>query len=84
MLLPFATDCGRCGEKYLIYLDPARQEERLQSLAEAGIDVHESSENGLLELRTWDEAYLRGSGFDPDEMLASTWETGSTRKQVEA
>jgi hypothetical protein len=81
VLLPFATDCAQCGEKCLHYLDAARHQERLQRLAEAGIDVHESSENGRLEVRTWDNAYLRGGRFDPDEMLALIDETLSSGRR---
>jgi hypothetical protein len=81
VLLPFASDCAHRGEKCLHYLDSARHGERLERLAEAGIDVQRSSENGRLEIRTWDNAYLRGGRFDPDDMLDLIDETlGSGRR----
>lgn len=69
VLLPFAADCARCGERCLQYLDPARAQERHDRLADAGIDVDGAAETGHFELRTWDEVYLRGGQFDPDDML---------------
>lgn len=81
VLLPFASDCAHRGEKCLHYLDSARQGERLERLAEAGIDVQTNSENGQLELRTWDNAYLRGGRFDPDEMLDLIDETLSSGRR---
>jgi hypothetical protein len=69
-LLPFAADCAHCGEGCLQYVDPARERERVERLAAAGIGVGKAAARGQVELRTWDDVYLRGGRFDQDEMLA--------------
>src|SRR5260370_38558884 len=42
----------------------------LDELAAAGVDVAAVEKSGQLELRTWQEAYLRGGHFDQVAMLA--------------
>src|SRR5260370_19999265 len=42
----------------------------LDELAAAGVDVAAVEKSGQLELRTWQEAYLRGGHFDQAAMLA--------------
>src|SRR6266700_6138293 len=58
------------GEKALHVVDPELREEHLKRLAEAGIDVERAMGTGQLELRRWQDAYLRGDRFDQDAMLA--------------
>lgn len=70
VLLPFAVDCAHCSERCLQYLDPAHVQDRYERLANAGIDVARASDTGHLELRTWDDVYLRGGQFEADGMLA--------------
>jgi hypothetical protein len=70
VLLPFAADCARCGERCLHFIDPLRDRERRERLAEAGVEVSETAAGGRAELRSWDDVYLRGGRFDQDEMLA--------------
>ncbi|WJR81836.1 MEDS domain-containing protein [Bradyrhizobium sp. NP1] len=38
-------------------------------LAEAGVDVEQAERNGQLELRAWENIYLRESRFDQNAML---------------
>jgi hypothetical protein len=58
------------GEKAFHIVDPELREEHLKRLAELGIDVERAMEAGQLEVRRWQEAYLRGDHFDQDAMLA--------------
>jgi hypothetical protein len=58
------------GEKALHFVDPARREDHLKRLAEAGIDVERAMASGQLEVWRWQDAQLRGSRFDQDAMLA--------------
>ncbi len=58
------------GDKAFHIVDPELQPEHLKRLAEAGIDVEQAMGTGQLELRRWQDAYLRGDRFDQDAMLA--------------
>jgi hypothetical protein len=73
-LMPFARDCLQCGDKCLHFLDPRRLQERVDRLAALPFDVHHACASGRLELRTWEETYLRGGGFDQHAMLAALGE----------
>src|SRR6266446_729384 len=58
------------GDKAFHIVDPELQGEHLKRLAESGIDVEQAMGTGQLELRRWQDAYLRGNRFDQDAMLA--------------
>jgi hypothetical protein len=58
------------GEKALHIVDPELREDHLKRLAEAGVSVERAVGSGQLEVRPWQDAYLRGSRFDQDAMLA--------------
>ena len=46
------------------------RQDHLKRLVEAGIDVEQAMGSGQLELRRWQDAYLRDDRFDQDAMLA--------------
>jgi hypothetical protein len=58
------------GDKAFHIVDPELQGEHLKRLVEAGIDAEQAVGTGQLELRRWQDAYLRGDRFDQDAMLA--------------
>src|SRR5258707_9465424 len=58
------------GDKAFHIVDPELQGEHLKRLTEAGIDAERAMGTGQLELRRWQDAYLRGNRFDQDAMLA--------------
>jgi hypothetical protein len=58
------------GDKAFHIVDPELWEDHLGQLAEAGIDVGQAMGTGQLELRRWQDAYLRNDRFDQDAMLA--------------
>jgi hypothetical protein len=58
------------GDKAFHIVDPDRWEDHFQRLAEAGIDVGKAVGTGQLEVRRWEDAYLRGNRFDQEAMLA--------------
>jgi hypothetical protein len=70
VLRPFFKDGFDRGEKATHIVDPDKRDEHLKRLAEAGIDVHRAMDAGQLELRPWQETYLRGDRFDQDSMVA--------------
>lgn len=70
VLRSFIKDGLDRGEKGFHILDPQLRHAHLRRLAEAGIDVEQTMGSGQLEVRSWQDAYLRGDRFDQDAMLA--------------
>jgi hypothetical protein len=70
VLRSFIKDGFARGEKAFHIVDPALQQEHLKRLAEAGINVQRTTGTGQLEVRRWQDAYLREDHFDRDAMLA--------------
>src|SRR4051812_16899653 len=70
VLRSFIKDGFDSGEKALHIVDSELREEHLRQLGEAGIDVDGAIESGQLDVRLWQDAYLRDDRFDQDAMLA--------------
>src|ERR1700730_13316781 len=70
VLRSFIKDGFDRGDKAFHLVDPELREEHLRRLAEAGINVQKAMVTGQLEVRRWQDAYLRGDHFDQDAMLA--------------
>ena len=70
VLRSFIKDGFDRGDKAFHLVDAKLREEHLKRLAEAGINVHRAIDTGQLEVRRWQDAYLRGDHFDQNAMLA--------------
>ena len=70
VLRSFIKDGFERGDKSFHIVDPELQEDHLKRLTEAGINVAQAMDTGQLEVRRWQEAYLRGERFDQNAMLA--------------
>ncbi len=70
VLRSFIKEGFERGDKAFHIVDPELWEDHLKRLAEAGIDVKRAMGTGQLELRRWQDAYLRDDHFDQDAMLA--------------
>src|SRR2546421_9210911 len=70
VLRSFIRDGLDRGEKGFHIVDPDLRSEHLRRLAEAGINVGRAIDTGQLEVRPWQDAYLRGDCFNQDAMLA--------------
>src|ERR1700757_882775 len=70
VLRSFIKEGFERGDKAFHIVDPDLWEDHLGRLAEAGIDVKQTMGSGQLELRRWQDAYLREDRFDQDAMLA--------------
>ncbi len=68
-LIPFIKDGFDHGEKAFHIVDPALRADHCERLRRASIQVDTAMESGQLEVRPWEEAYLRGGHFDQDAML---------------
>src|SRR5258708_33744434 len=58
------------GDKAFHIVDPELWEDHLRQLTEAGIDVGQAMGTGQLEVRRWQDAYLRSDRFDQDARRA--------------
>src|ERR1044071_3718635 len=70
VLLPFIKEGFEQGDKaFHIVKDDHRPEHR-RRLQQAGIAVEVAERKGQLEVRRWEDAYLREGHFDQNRMLA--------------
>jgi hypothetical protein len=81
LLLPFLRDGLDQGDRGFCIIDPKARSEYIGRLRAAGIDAPPLEENGHLELRGWDDAYLRGGHFSQDAMLALIQEVLNTGRE---
>jgi MEDS: MEthanogen/methylotroph, DcmR Sensory domain len=70
VLRSFIKEGFERGDRAFHIVDPSLWEDHLQRLAEAGIDVERARGKGQLEMRRWQDAYLRDDRFDQGAMLA--------------
>jgi hypothetical protein len=70
VLLPFVAEGIERGERAFHIVDPGMREDHARRLEAGGIDVIAAVRRGQLEVRLWEEAYLRGGHFDQNAMLA--------------
>lgn len=69
ILAPFIREGVERGDRVLQLVDAERAEERRHLLANAGIDVQTAENSGQMDIRRWEDAYLRGGRFQQDSML---------------
>ncbi len=81
-LVPFVTEGIEVGDRVVTIADPNECEERRNRLRRAGIDVEAAERHGQLEIHTWDQIYLPGGSFDPDDMLGAVQETINRGRQL--
>ena len=70
VLMPFIREGLAAGERAVHIVDPAKRARHLATLTSAGIDADRSQQTRQLEVRRWEEAYLREGRFEQDAMLA--------------
>lgn len=80
VLLPFIKEGFDQGHKGFHIVKEGHRAEHRRRLAAAGIDVADAEQKGRLEIRRWEDAYLRQGHFDQDKMLALIEEVLQTGK----
>lgn len=70
VLRSFVREGIEAGEKAFHIVEPGRKEEHVRCLHEHGVPAREARERGQLEVRGWEEAYLRDGHFDQNRMIA--------------
>lgn len=68
VLLPFIREGLECGDRTFHIIDPDRHHQHLVRLKNAGIEA-EPSDDGALQVRHWEDAYLRPGRFDQHAMI---------------
>ena len=68
-LLPYVKEGIQSGQKAFHIVDPNRRQAHLAVLRNTGIDVDGAQKTGQLEVKVWEEAYLREGRFSQDSML---------------
>jgi hypothetical protein len=68
-LMPFFKEGIDRGEKAFHIVDARLHDDHLLSCREGGIDVEAAQKNGQLEVRHWEDAYLKDGYFDGDRMV---------------
>ena len=70
VLRSFIKEGFERGDKMFNLVDPELLDDHLRRLGETGIDVGQAMNTGQLEVRRWQDGYLRNDRFDQDAMLA--------------
>lgn len=70
VLMPFIKEGFERGERAFHVVDPNHRTSHLKRLTDAGIPVDEAERRGQLEVRRWEEAYLRDGHFVQERMIA--------------
>jgi hypothetical protein len=70
VLLPFIKEGFEHGDKAFHIVKDEHRPAHRRRLQDAGIDVGAAESGGQLELRRWEDAYLREGRFDQNRMLA--------------
>jgi hypothetical protein len=75
VLLPLTKEGFQRGEKVFHIVDREHRPERMRRLEEAGISPAAARRPGQVEVRAWEDAYLRGGRFDKEAMMTLLAET---------
>lgn len=70
VLLPFIKEGFENEDKAFHIVEEGHRPEHKRRLEQAGIDVAKGEQKGQLEVRPWEDAYLREGHFDQNRMLA--------------
>lgn len=81
VLMPFFAEGFARGEKLFHIVDPQLRNEHLASCAAHGMDVETAQQSGQLEVRIWEDAYLKDGYFDGDRMIETLTEVVEGARQ---
>jgi len=69
VLLPFVQDGLDSGDRSFHIVDKENRPERLTRLEQSGVDTGAAERRGQLEVRSWENTYVRDGRFDQQAML---------------
>jgi hypothetical protein len=71
ILMPFMKEGFDRGDKLFHIVDKRLRADHLASCRDVGIDVEAGEKSGQLEVRIWEEAYLKDGYFDGERMIGT-------------
>ena len=71
VLMPFIKDGFEKGDRAFHVVDPKHRPDHLKRLEREGIDVADAEAKGQLEVRRWQEAYIKDDHFDQHRMIGT-------------
>ena len=74
VLMPFFKDGMDRGEKVFHIIDARLRDAHLSACRAGGIDVGAAERSGQLEVRHWEDAYLKDDCFDGERMIRTLTE----------
>ncbi|HEY0476361.1 MAG TPA: MEDS domain-containing protein [Kofleriaceae bacterium] len=69
VLMPFIKDGFATGDRAFHIVDPKHRPSHLERLKQEGIDVADAEAKGQLEVRRWQDAYIRDDYFEQYRMI---------------
>jgi hypothetical protein len=69
VLMPFIKDGFEQGDRAFHVVDPKQRSAHLRRLESEGIDVANAEADGRLEVRRWQDAYIKDGHFDQYRMI---------------
>jgi hypothetical protein len=69
ILMPFVKEGFARGDRAFHVVDPEHRDDHLRRLESEGIDVAKAEADGQLEVRRWQEAYIKDDHFDQFRMI---------------
>src|ERR1700704_5425289 len=69
VLMPFIKEGFEKGDRAFHVVDPKHRPDHRKRLEQEGIDVADAESKGQLEVRRWQEAYIKGDHFDQHRMI---------------
>ncbi|MGH7825319.1 MAG: MEDS domain-containing protein [Candidatus Binatia bacterium] len=69
VLMPFIKEGLECGDKAYHIVESSHRPEHRRRLQAAGIDTANAEAKGQLDIRAWEDAYLRDGHFNQNRML---------------
>jgi hypothetical protein len=67
--MPFIKDGFEKGDRAFHVVDPKNRAEHLRRLEREGVDVAQAEASGQLEVRRWQDAYIKDDHFDQYRMI---------------
>jgi hypothetical protein len=71
VLMPFIKEGFERGDRAFHVVDPKHRAAHLERLEREGVDVASAEATGQLEVRRWQEAYLKDDHFDKYRMIGT-------------
>jgi MEDS: MEthanogen/methylotroph, DcmR Sensory domain len=73
VLMPFLKEGVERGEKVLRIMDVRLHDDYVSSYRAGGIDVDSAEQNGQLEIRHWDDTYLKALNYPQLRHALTAW-----------